>query len=100
MNEGNMMHRLEQAEKELHLTKHRLAVLESEQLPRRVASIEPVVQRLEAKMDGLDEQVRSGFESVREELSSQRSMLKGAAFAVAAIVGLIQLLPYLKELLK
>lgn len=87
-------------EKELHLQQHRITVLENENLPRRVASLEPVVKRLEDKLDDLGDSVEQGFKEVKEVLHSQKGMQKGAVWAVMALVGFIQLLPLLKTLLK
>lgn len=100
MEERHVVTRLEKAEKDLHLTNHRLSVLEQEQLPRRVASMEPVVQRLEVKMDDLGEKLETGLCSVQQELVAQRGVIKGVALAVAVVVGLIEFMPYLKEMLK
>jgi len=92
--------RMEEVEKELHLTKHRLNVLEQEQLPRRVASLEPIVQRMEYKIDVLAKQVELGLKEVKDAVLSQKALQKGVVAAVIAVVGLVQLLPFLKELLK
>ena len=100
MDEYNLAHRIEQHEKELHLTKHRLTTLEQEQLPRRVASMEPVVQRLEHKLDAIGTQIEEGLESLRAEIIAQKALQKGVVLAVAAVVGLIQLVPYLKGLMQ
>lgn len=100
MERANMAQRVEQLEKELHLTKHRLIFLEQEQLPRRVASLEPVVQRLENKLDDLGEKFEVGLAEVKEAISSQRSLQKSVVYAVMFLVGFIQLLPYIKELLR
>lgn len=91
--------RTEQLEKEVHLLKHRMQVLEEEQLPRRVASMEPVVRRVEHKLDDLSEHVTTGLDEVRAAIMSQRAMIRGALIAIGAIVGFIQLLPIIKELL-
>ena len=91
--------RTEQLEKEVHLLKHRMQVLEEEQLPRRVASMEPVVRRVEHKLDDLSEHVTTGLDEVRAAIMSQRAMTRGALIAIGAIVGFIQLLPIIKELL-
>lgn len=100
MEEHTTRNRLEEAEKELHLTKHRLMVLEQEQLPRRVASMEPIVKRLESKMDELHDQVEVGFREVKESIAAQKALQKGVVITVVALTGLIQLLPYLKGLLQ
>lgn len=94
-----MVQRIEQAERELHLTKHRLTVLEQEQLPRRVASLEPVVKRLENKLDDISVQLTDGLEEVKDAIAAQKGMQRGIVVTVAAVVGAIQLLPYLKGLL-
>lgn len=91
--------RLEQLEKEIHLTKHRLSVLEDEQLPRRVASMEPVVRRLEHKLDDISRQLGDGLEEVKEAIASQKAMQKGVVFTVAGVVGFIQLIPFFKDIL-
>lgn len=99
MEDRHMVQRIEQAERELHLTKHRLTVLEQEQLPRRVASLEPVVKRLEHKLDDISVQLSDGLEEVKDAIAAQKGMQKGIVFTVAAVVGAIQLIPYLKEYL-
>lgn len=91
--------RTEQLEKEVHLLKHRMQVLEEEQLPRRVASMEPVVRRVEHKLDELSEHVTTGLDEVRAAIMSQRAMIRGSVITIGAIVGFIQLLPIIKELL-
>lgn|SRR5699024_5666059 len=94
------LHRnVEELKMDQHLIKHRLATLEAEQLPRRVASMEPVVARLEEKMDDLADRVDKGLSEVRDAINGQRHLQKGMILAVAAVVGFIQLLPYLKGLL-
>lgn len=105
--ESNSTRRLEEAEKELHLTQHRLTVLEQEQLPRRVAYMEPIVQRLEHKMDdlgvrlgSLEDKIETGLSEVKTAVREQRSLQKGVVITIVALTGFIQLLPYLKELLK
>ena len=90
---------VEELKMDQHLVKHRLATLEAEQLPRRVASMEPIVARMEEKMDDLAEQIDSGLSEVRDAINGQRHLQKGMVLAVAAVVGLIQLLPYLKGLI-
>lgn len=90
--------RVEELKMEQHLVKHRLSQLEAEQLPRRVASMEPVVARLEEKMDDLADRVDKGLSEVRDAINGQRHLQKGMVLAVAAVVGVIQLLPYLKGL--
>lgn len=92
--------RLEETERDLHLAKHRLTMLEQEQLPRRVASMEPVVQRLEEKVDDLHDQVEVGFREVKDSIIAQKALQKAAVTIIAAIVGFVQLLPYLEKLLK
>lgn len=99
MEERHMAQRIEQAERELHLTKHRLTVLEQEQLPRRVASLEPVVKRLEHKLDDISVQLSDGLEEVKEAIASQKAMQKGIVFTVAGVVGFIQMIPFFKDLL-
>jgi len=89
-----------EVEKELHLQQHRITVLEQENLPRRVASLEPVVKRLESKLDDLGDDVTNGFREVKEALNTNKGMQKGATLAIVAVVGIIQLLPLLKTLLK
>lgn len=98
MEERHVAVRLEKAERDLHLTNHRLSVLEQEQLPRRVASMEPVVQRLEGKMDDLGDKLENGLTEVKQELVAQRGMIKGVLVTVAALFALIELIPILKEL--
>lgn len=88
--------RIEEAEKELHLAKHRLAALEQEQLPRRVASMEPIVQRLEHKLDDLGDRFDEAFSELKASIGEQKALQKGVIVAVVGITGLIQLLPYLK----
>ena len=83
-----------------HLVNHRLKSLEDEQLPRRVASMEPVVARLELKMDDLADRVEKGLGEVKDAINGQKHMQRGMILAVAATVGFIQLLPYLTGLLK
>lgn len=90
--------KVEELKMEQHLVKHRIATLEAEQLPRRVASMEPVVSRLEQKMDDLAESVDNGLREVRDAINGQRHLQKGMVLAVAAVVGTIQLIPYLKGL--
>jgi len=91
---------LERLKMDSHLIQHRLRTLEEEQLPRRVASMEPVVARLELKMDDLAQSVDNGLREVRDAINGQKHMQKGMMLAVVATVGLIQLLPYLKGLLQ
>lgn len=91
---------LDEVVKDLHLTKHRITVLEQEQLPRRVASMEPVVQRLENKVDNLHDQVEKGFREVRESMVSQKAIQKGAATIIIVVVGAIQLIPVIQGLMK
>lgn len=91
---------LERLKMDSHLIQHRLRTLEEEQLPRRVASMEPVVARLELKMDDLAERVDKGLSEVRDAINGQKHMQKGMVFVIVATVGLIQLLPYLKGLLQ
>lgn len=91
--------RLQLLEKEVHLSNHRLTVLEREELPRRVATIEPVVNRLEEKMDEISEHLESGLQGVKTAIVEQRSLQKGVVWAVAVVVGIIQLLPFLKSIL-
>jgi len=83
-----------------HLMNHRLKSLEDERLPSRVASMEPIVARLELKMDDLAARVDHGLMEVRDAINGQKHMQKGMALAVVATVGLIQLLPYLKGLIQ
>ncbi len=99
MEDRHMAQRIEQAEKELHLTKHRLSVLEQEQLPRRVASLEPVVKRLESKLDDIGIQLTDGLEEVKDAIAAQKGMQRGVVLTVAGVVGFIQLIPFLKDLL-
>lgn len=94
-----LLRRLEEVERDAHLTKHRLTALEQEQLPRRVAALEPVVQRMEHKLDEGFERLEKGIDQARADISSQRALQKGVVVAVAAIVGLIQLIPVLKSIL-
>jgi len=84
---------------DLHLINHRLKTLEEERLPHRVAIMEPVVKRVEEKMDDLADQMNKGLSEVRDAINGQRSLQKGMVVAVAAVVGLIQLLPLIKEFL-
>lgn len=91
---------LERLKMDSHLIQHRLHTLEEEQLPRRVASMEPVVARLELKMDDLAQSVDNGLREVRDAINGQKHMQKGMMLAVVATVGLIQLLPYIKGLLQ
>lgn len=86
-------------EKEMHLSNHRLSVLEREELPRRVASIEPVVSRLEEKMDEISDHLETGLEGVKTAIVEQRSLQRGVVWAVAVVVGIIQLLPFIKSIL-
>jgi hypothetical protein len=97
--EQNHLTKLEQHERDITLANHRLNVLEQEQLPRRVASLEPVVQRLENKMDSLGDTVTEGFEEVKAALLTQKTMQKTVAAVVIFLVGLVQFLPYLKGLM-
>lgn len=94
-----LLRRLEEVERDAHLTKHRLSTLEQEQLPRRVAALEPVVQRMEHKLDDVAERLEKGLDDVKEAINSQRALQKGVVVAVAAVVGLIQLIPVLKSIL-
>lgn len=105
--EGNSIRRLEEAEKELHLTQHRLTVLEQEQLPRRVAYMEPIVQRLEHKLDDLgvklgdlEDKIEIGLSEVKTAIREQKSLQKGVVATIIALTGLIQLVPYLKDMMK
>lgn len=91
--------RTEQLEKEVHLLKHRITVLEEEQLPRRVASLEPVVRRMEHKLDDISVLVTEGLEKVNQAITSQKAMMKGVAATIVTIVGIVQLLPFFRELL-
>jgi signal transduction histidine kinase len=83
----------------LNLINHRLKMLEEERLPHRVAIMEPVVKRVEEQLDDISEQMRKGLNEVRDAINDQRSLQKGMVFAVAAVVGIIQLLPFIKGLL-
>lgn len=80
--------RVDELKMEQHLVKHRLSTLEAERLPR-----------LEAKMDDLVDRVDIGLREVRDAINGQRHLQKGVVLAVAAVVGAIQLIPYLKGLL-
>jgi hypothetical protein len=91
--------RLQILEKEAHLSNHRLTTLEREELPRRVASIEPVVNRLEEKMDEISDHLETGLQGVKTAIVEQRSLQKGVVWAVAVVVGIIQLLPFIKSIL-
>lgn len=85
--------------KDLHLINHRLKMLEEERLPHRVAIMEPVVKRVEEQLTDISTQMRDGLSEVRDAINAQRSLQKGMVFAVAAVVGVIQLLPFIKGLL-
>ncbi len=69
--------------------------IEKEDLPKRVAQIEPVVSRVEDKVDELVAKVDSMGTSIGEVKSAQKGMI----WVVGAIVGLIQLVPVVKDLL-
>lgn len=97
--EQDTARRLQTLEQEVRLNGHRLTVIEREELPRRVASIEPVVNRLEEKMDEMSEHLEKGLQEVKTAIVEQRSLQKGVVWAVAVIVGVIQLLPFFKDLL-
>lgn len=86
-------------ERELYLINHRLKTLEDERLPHRLAILEPVVKRVEEKMDDISEQMTTGLREVRDAINEQKSLQKGMVFAVAAVVGVIQLIPFIKGLL-
>lgn len=96
----------EQLERELgelkmlhRITEHRLTQIEKEQLPQRVANIEPMVKRIELNLDDLNKQVTLGLREVRDAVNAQKSMHRGVVLAVAVIVGFVQLLPLLKGIL-
>lgn len=91
--------RLELTEREVHLVKHRIQALENEKLPQRVANLEPIVRRIEESTTSIEDKLDSGLSSIREELAGQRALQKGIVLAVAAVVGLIQLIPTLRSLL-
>lgn len=91
--------RVEVLDKELALIKHRVEVLEKEQLPRRVAVMEPAVQRMELKIDELSDTVEKSFKEVKEAIIAQKAFQKAVVAVVVAVVGLVQFLPYIKVLL-
>lgn len=92
--------RTEQLEKEVHLLKHRINVLEEEQLPRRVATMEPVVRRMEHKLDDITELVTEGLEKVNKTLVAQKAVMAGVTATIVVLVGIVQLWPILKEVVK
>jgi hypothetical protein len=55
---------------------------------------------MEHKIDVLAKQVEIGLKEVKDAVLSQKALQKGVVAAVIAVVGLVQLLPFLKELLK
>lgn len=91
---------LEEVKRDVHLINHRLNSIEQEQLPRRVAALEPIVQRMEHKLDDVGQQLELGLAEVKEAINSQRALQKGVVVAIAAIVGLIQLIPFIKSILQ
>lgn len=86
-------------ENQIILINHRLKMLEDERLPHRVSSMEPIVKRVEEQLDDISIQLRDGLNEVRDAINAQRSLQKGMLFAVAAVVGLIQLLPLIRDML-
>lgn len=86
-------------ESQINLINHRLKMLEDERLPHRVSSMEPIVKRVEEQLDDISVQLRDGLNDVRDAINAQRSLQKGMLFAVAAVVGLIQLLPLIRDIL-
>jgi|SRR5690606_26894074 len=93
--ETEVYRRLESIHSDTRLAAHRLAAIEKEDLPKRVAQIEPVVSRVEDKVDELVAKVDSMGTSIGEVKSAQKGMI----WVVGAIVGLIQLVPVVKDLL-
>lgn len=93
--ETDVYRRLENIHSDTRLAAHRLASLEKEDLPKRVAQIEPVVSRVEDKVDELVTKMDSMGTSIGEVKSAQKGMI----WVVGAIVGLIQLVPVVKDLL-
>lgn len=91
--------RVEVLDREVALIKHRVQTLEQEQLPRRVAVMEPAVQRMEQKIDELSDQVEKGLKEVKEAIIAQKAFQKAVVAVVLAVVGLVQFLPYIKVLL-
>ena len=93
--ETEVYRRLESIHSDTRLAAHRLASLEKEDLPKRVAQIEPVVSRVEDKVDELVSKLDNMGTSIGEVKSAQKGMI----WVVGAIVGLIQLVPVVKDLL-
>ena len=92
--ETDVYRRLEKNQSDVRLIDHRMSAIEREELPRRMASVEPVVSRVEGKVDEIVEKMDSMGNSIGELRSAQKGMI----WVVGAIVGFIQLIPMLKDL--
>ena len=84
--------RVELVEGDLRLVQHRLTILEEEDLPRRVAAVEPTVRRVETKLDTVADKIDKLNEAVIEQRGTQKLI-----FTVAGvIVVVLQLIPLVK----
>ena len=93
--EAEVYRRLETNQSDIRLATHRLSALEKEELPKRMAQIEPVVTRVEDKVDEIVAKMDNMGTSIGEVKSAQKGMI----WVVGAIVGFIQLVPLVKDLI-
>lgn len=97
--EAEVYRRLETQQSDLRLYGHRLSALEREELPRRMAQVEPVVRRIDEKVDLIGGKLDAGLAEVRAALLAQKSMQRGIVWTVGIVVGAIQFLFMLKDFL-
>lgn len=95
--EAEVYRRLETQQSDLRLFGHRLGALEKEDLPRRLAQVEPVVRRVDEKVDAIASKLDAGMAEVKAAILVQKTMQRSIVWTVGIVVGAIQLLFMLKD---
>lgn len=105
---SNELHeRISQLEKDVHTLNHRMNVNDGEAIPRRVASIEPIVEqirkdvsRMEINVDAIKESLSRGISDLQSEVASQKSAQRTFLMALGGMFALIQAWPAIREVLR
>lgn len=98
--------RLNAMERDMHTANFRLDTLESERLPHRVASVEQNtvqirvdVNKIERIWEGVQKSLAEQEKAMAKYQQEIKTMIRTAGYIGAAILALIELVPFLKSIL-